>query len=250
MSKVTVIAEAGVNHNGDLETAKKLVDVAKESGADIVKFQTISVDKLVSKYAPMAEYQKQNLNSEKSQKEMLKELVLSYDDFEILADYCKNKEIKFLSTPFDIDSIHFLNNLQDMWKIPSGEITNYPYLVEIAKTHKNIILSTGISDLPEIRDAMHLLSDNGAGKITLLHCTTEYPAPISSINLRAMETLHAEFECEVGYSDYSEGIFVAIAAVGMGASIIEKHFTLDRNMKGPDHKASVCANLNIGQMVD
>ena len=239
MNKVLIIAEAGVNHNGDLQLAKKLIDKAKESGADIVKFQTAKLDSLVSESATMAEYQKKNIGKEESQKDMLRKLLLPFEDFIELSKYCQQVGIKFLSTPFDIESIRFLNPLQNIWKIPSGEITNYPYLVEIAKTHKEIIMSTGMSTLQEIEDAYKLLQDNGAGKITLLHCTTNYPTPMTEVNLRAMLTLKEKFSCEVGYSDHTQGIEVPVAAVAMGATIIEKHFTLDRNMEGPDHKASL-----------
>lgn len=239
MKRITIIAEAGVNHNGDLETAKKLVKTAKECGADIVKFQTFHVEKLVSGYAEMAGYQKVNLGIEESQKEMLAKLALSQDTFVMLSDYCREIGIRFLSTPFDIDSVRFLDALQDMWKIPSGEITNYPYLVEIAKTGKEIILSTGMSTLNEVWEAVNVLRQNGAGKITLLHCTTEYPAPMRDVNLKAMETLKESFGCEVGYSDHTPGIEIAVAAAAMGAAVIEKHFTLDKNMNGPDHKASL-----------
>lgn len=236
---VLIIAEIGVNHNGNLDTAKKLIDVAKEVGADIVKFQTAKLDSLVSKKAGMADYQKQNMGVEKSQKEMLRGLLLSFDDFRYLADYCKQVGIQFLSTPFDIESIKFLDELQDIWKVPSGEITNYPYLVEIAKTKKKIILSTGMSTLEEVRQAIDVLSEYGANDITLLHCTTDYPTAVEDVNLNAMLTLKKEFNLPVGYSDHTRGIEVSVAAVGMGATIIEKHFTLDRNMSGPDHKASL-----------
>lgn len=239
MNRVLIIAEAGVNHNGSLEIAKKLVDTAKKCGADIVKFQTINVNALVSKNAVMAEYQKKNLGFDKSQKEMLEKLALKKEDFYILADYCKQIGIQFLSTPFDITSINFLDPLQNMWKIPSGEITNYPYLLEIAKTGKDIILSTGMSTLNEVEEALDVLKNNGAGKVTLLHCTTEYPAPVEEVNLRAMKTMQDKLHCEVGYSDHTKGIEIAIAAVAMGATVIEKHFTLDKNMIGPDHKASL-----------
>lgn len=239
MDGIRIIAEAGVNHNGSLETAKALVSAAKECGADIVKFQTMNVDGLVSKYAAMADYQKNNLGFEKPQKEMLKKLALKKEDFHILADYCRQAGIQFLSTPFDIDSIHFLDSLQDMWKIPSGEITNYPYLAEIGRTGKEIILSTGMSTLMEVKAALNVLNDHGAGSITLLHCTTEYPAPPDAVNLRAMGTMGNELHCKVGYSDHTEGIEIPVAAAAMGACIIEKHFTLDRNMPGPDHKASL-----------
>lgn len=239
MCGTLIIAEAGVNHNGSISMAKKLIRAAKSSGADIVKFQTANVDSLVSESAAMAEYQRRNTGQEKSQKEMLKKLLLKFEDFEDLASYCMEVGIKFLSTPFDIESVRFLDKLQDIWKIPSGEITNYPYLVEIGRTKKDVILSTGMSDLHEIHDAVDVLKSNGTKNITLLHCTTEYPAPIEEINLNVMETLRKEFGCPVGYSDHTQGIEIDLAAVAMGATIIEKHFTLDRNLPGPDHKASL-----------
>ena len=237
--RVLIIAEAGVNHNGSLELAKKLVDTAKDCGADIVKFQTAKLSSLVSKSAPMAEYQKNNTGKEESQKDMLSKLLLPFDDFITLANYCKDVGIKFLSTPFDIESIRFLNHLLDIWKIPSGEITNYPYLVEIARTNKDMILSTGMCTMDEVEDAVKVLKENGTGKITILHCTTNYPTPMSDVNLRAMLTLKEKFGCDVGYSDHTKGIEVPIAAAALGATVLEKHFTLDRNMEGPDHKASL-----------
>lgn len=239
MKKTLIIAEAGVNHNGSLEIAKQLVDKAKECGADIVKFQTAKLDSLVSKSAQMADYQKKNIGVEESQKEMLSKLLLSFEDFIELADYCMQMGITFLSTPFDIESIHFLNDLQDIWKIPSGEITNYPYLVEIAKTGKRVILSTGMAEMEEIGAAIKVLEENGTRDITILHCTTEYPAPIEDVNLRVMDTLRNAFGYPVGYSDHTQGIEVDFAAVAMGATVIEKHFTLDRSLPGPDHKASL-----------
>ncbi|MBR1862717.1 MAG: N-acetylneuraminate synthase [Ruminococcus sp.] len=239
MSKTLIIAEAGVNHNGSLEIAKQLVRTAKECGADIVKFQTAKLDSLVSKYAEMADYQKANTGKVESQKEMLSRLLLSFEDFTELAGYCKEVGIMFLSTPFDVESIHFLNGMQQIWKIPSGEVTNYPYLVEIAKTGKRVILSTGMCEMEEIRAAVKVLKDNGADDITILHCTTEYPAPLAEVNLNVMTTLRNEFGCKVGYSDHTKGIEVSLAAAAMGAQVIEKHFTLDRDMEGPDHKASL-----------
>lgn len=239
MARTMIIAEAGVNHNGKLALAKQLVRTAKECGADVVKFQTFHIDRMVSKYAQMAEYQKTNTGMVESQKEMLRKLTLSKEEFLSLADYCKEVDIQFLSTPFDIDSIHFLTHLQDIWKIPSGEITNYPYLVEIARTGKDVILSTGMSTLEEVDAAMTVLRDNGAGKITILHCTTNYPTPADEVNLKAMITLKDHFGCDTGYSDHTLGIEVPIAAVAMGAVIIEKHLTIDHLMKGPDHKASL-----------
>lgn len=238
-NKTLIIAEVGVNHNGSLDLALKLIDEARKAGADIVKFQTAKLDLLVSESAQMAEYQKTNIGREESQKDMLRKLLLPYDSFILLADHCNKEGIQFLSTPFDIDSIHFLDKLQNIWKVPSGEITNYPYLVEIAKTGKKIILSTGMSTLQEVDEALAVLKDNGAGEITLLHCTTNYPTPMVDVNLKAMITLKEHCGCKVGYSDHTQGIEVPIAAVAMGAKIIEKHFTLSRDMNGPDHKASL-----------
>lgn len=240
MKHTLIIAEAGVNHNGSLELAKKLVDIAYKSGADIVKFQTAKLSSLVTKTAPTAEYQKENLHRELSQAEMLKKLLLSFDDFRELSQYCKSVGIQFLSTPFDLESIDFLEEIGcPFWKIPSGEITNLPYLERLATTGKPIIMSTGMCTLEEVSDAVSILKQNHAGKIILLHCTTQYPAPYSEINLNAMQILQREFGVEVGYSDHTKGIEVPIAAVAMGATVIEKHFTLDREMEGPDHRASL-----------
>ncbi len=239
MRKVLVIAEAGVNHNGSLDRAKKLVDTAKVCGADIVKFQTAKLDLLVSNSAHMADYQKKNIGVEESQKAMLSKLLLSFEDFVELAKYCKETGIQFLSTPFDIESIHFLNDLQDIWKVPSGEITNYPYLVEIGKTKKKVILSTGMAEMDEIQAAIDVLKENGTEDITILHCTTEYPAPIKDVNLNVIQTMRDAFGYPVGYSDHTQGIEVDLAAVALGATVIEKHFTQDRSLPGPDHKASL-----------
>lgn len=239
MKKTLIIAEAGVNHNGSMEMAKELIKTAHECGADIVKFQTSKLDSLVSKSAQMADYQKKNTGVVESQKEMLKKLLLGFEDFIELADYCKEVGITFLSTPFDIESIHFLDHLQDVWKVPSGEITNYPYLVEIGKTGKPVILSTGMAEMDEINNAIQVLNDNGTEDITILHCTTEYPAPIEDVNLNVMKTFEKEFGLPVGYSDHTQGIEIDIAAAALGAVVIEKHFTLDRNLPGPDHKASL-----------
>ncbi len=236
---ILIIAEAGVNHNGSLDRAKKLVDAAKTCGADIVKFQTAKLDSLVSKSAHMADYQKKNTGVEESQKDMLSKLLLSFDDFVELAKYCKEIGIQFLSTPFDIESIRFLNDMQDIWKVPSGEITNYPYLVEIGKTKKKVILSTGMAEMEEIQAAIDVLKKSGTEDITILHCTTEYPAPIKDVNLNVMQTMRETFGHPVGYSDHTQGIEVDLAAVALGAAVIEKHFTLDRNLPGPDHKASL-----------
>jgi len=242
MMSVFIIAEAGVNHNGNLEIAKKLIDVAVESGADAVKFQTFKAENLVNFYAEMAEYQKKNLGKVKSQIEMLKELELSFDDFEELKKYCDEKEIIFLSTPFDIESARFLRDLGlDIFKIASGEITNYPLLKEIGSYGKQIILSTGMADLGEIEDALDVLIENGTKEedITVLHCNTEYPTPFEDVNLRAMLTIKEAFKVNIGYSDHTPGIEVPVAAVALGAVVIEKHFTLDKELPGPDHKASL-----------
>lgn len=235
-----IIAEAGPNHNGDFETALRLVDAAKRAGVDCVKFQTFVSEELISKRAEKAEYQKKTTGADESQYEMLKKLELSFDQFRELKKYCEETGIMFLSTPFDIPSIHFLQELDiAFWKIPSGEITNFPYLVEIAKTHKDVVMSTGMSEMEEIAAAIKVLRENGAGRISLLHCNTEYPTPFEDVNLRAMDTLRDAFDVPVGYSDHSLGISVPIAAAARGAQIIEKHFTLDKNMVGPDHKASL-----------
>lgn len=242
MSKVFIIAEAGVNHNGSIELAKKLIDVASEAGADAVKFQTFKAEKLVSKKAIKAEYQKKATDSDESQFDMLKKLELDLDTHIKLIDYCKNKNIIFLSTPFDHDSISLLDSLGlEIFKIPSGEITNLPYLREIGSLSKKVILSTGMADIGEIEDALDVLVEAGTlnSDITVLHANTMYPTPMEDVNLRAMLTIGNTFDVAYGYSDHTLGIEVNIAAVAMGASIIEKHFTLDKNMKGPDHKASL-----------
>lgn len=238
---VFIIAEAGVNHNGSLKQAKEMVIKAREAGADAIKFQTFKSEKLVSTFAEKAAYQIKNTGSaDESQLEMVKKLELSFDDFRELQAFSKEKGIQFLSTPFDLESIEFLNQLDmPFWKLPSGEVTNYPYLVRIAQTHKDIVMSTGMCTLDEIGEALAALRENGAGKIALLHCNTEYPTPMEDVNLKALETLRKEFDTPIGYSDHTKGIEVPIAAVAMGATIIEKHFTLDRNMEGPDHKASL-----------
>lgn len=245
MTKTFIIAEAGVNHNGTLELAKKLVDVAVDAGADAVKFQTFKADKLVSGGAQKAEYQKKNTSSEESQYEMIKKLELDENAHRELIRCCDQKKIMFLSTPFDHDSIDLLNSFgMPIFKIPSGEITNLPYLRHVGRLGKEVILSTGMADLGEIEDALDALMQAGASKdkITVLHATTEYPCPIEEVNLRAMQTISAAFGIKVGYSDHTQGIEVPIAAVAMGACVIEKHFTLDRTMEGPDHKASLEPN--------
>ena len=238
---VFIIAEAGVNHNGSLKLAKKLVDEAKNAGVDCIKFQTFIAENIVSKTAVKAEYQKQNTNnSSESQYNMLKKLELSFSDFIELNNYCKAKNIQFLSTAFDFESIDFLSSLDmNVWKIPSGEITNLPYLIKIANLGKDIILSTGMSTMEDIQNALSVLKTNGAGNITVLHCTTEYPAPFADVNLKAMLTIKDEFNVNIGYSDHTKGIEIPISAVALGATVIEKHFTLDKNMQGPDHKASL-----------
>ena len=242
MEKVIIIAEAGVNHNGDYELAKKMVVAAKEAGADYVKFQTAVPEKVISKFAEMADYQKVNTGKVESQLDMCRRIHLKLTDYAPLKKYCEEIGIKFISTPFDLDSIDVLDTLKmDFWKIPSGEITNYPYLVKIAKTKTPVVMSTGMCEIHEIREALQVLCDNGLSmdKISLLHCNTEYPTPMKDVNLRAMNDLAREFGVTVGYSDHTKGIEVPIAAVAMGAQIIEKHFTLDKNMEGPDHKASL-----------
>ena len=237
---VYIIAEAGDNHNGDFHLALKLIDVAVGSGADCVKFQTFVTEEVISRRAKKAEYQKASTGSDESQFEMVKKLELSFKDFQDLNAYCQSKRIQFLSTPFDLPSIAFLDTLDmPFWKIPSGEVTNLPYLLAIAKTKKPVVMSTGMCEMTEIRAAMEVLRANGTPKITLLHCNTEYPTPFEDVNLRAMLTMKEHFGVDVGYSDHTKGIEVPIAAVAMGATIIEKHFTLDRNMQGPDHKASL-----------
>jgi len=240
MNKVFIIAEAGVNHNGDWEIAKKLVDAAVEAGADAVKFQTFKAEKLVCKNAEKADYQKETTDKAESQFEMLKKLELTEDMHQMLLEYCKEKEILFLSTPFDVDSVDYLIGMgMEIMKIPSGEITNYPYLRKVAQTGKKVIMSTGMSNLQEVRDAVAVLKEYGGKDIAVLHCNTEYPTPFTDVNLKAMITLRDELEIEVGYSDHTPGIEIPIAAAAMGAEIIEKHFTLDKTMEGPDHKASL-----------
>jgi N,N'-diacetyllegionaminate synthase len=241
--KVFIIAEAGVNHNGDLATAKQLIDVAAAAGADCVKFQTFCAEKLVSAEAKLAEYQKKNTgDSHSSQYNMLKKLELPEDWHYGLKQYAEEKGILFLSTGFDEESVDFLEKLGiPFFKVPSGEITNKPYLQHIAAKKKPVILSTGMSDLDEIETAVNVLTDGGISKemITVLHCNTAYPTPMSDVNLQAMNTIKTQLGIEVGYSDHTRGTEVSIAAVALGAAVIEKHFTLDRNMPGPDHAASL-----------
>ncbi|MGM0520139.1 MAG: N-acetylneuraminate synthase [Campylobacterota bacterium] len=239
---VFIIAEAGVNHNGCIETAKKLIDVAYIAGANAVKFQTFKAETLVSKNAQKAAYQKKTTDENESQFDMIKKLELDVKTHEILIEYCKSKNIMFLSTPFDIDSVKLLNNLGlEIFKIPSGEITNLPYLRAIGKINKKVVLSTGMANLQEVKDAVKILINSGTKKenITVLHANTQYPTPMEDVNLNAMLTIQKELDIKVGYSDHTLGIEVDIAAVAMGASVIEKHFTLDKTMQGPDHKASL-----------
>lgn len=242
MGKTTIIAEAGVNHNGSIERAKKMIEVAKECGVDYIKFQTFTAAKIANKFAIQANYQKKNLREESSQVEMLKRLELSDKDFSLLRDYCSEVGVNFMSTPFDLESINFLSGLgMDYMKVPSGEITNLPYLRKIASKGIPVIMSTGMCRLGEIEDALDVLYNGGltTDYITLLHCNTEYPTPMIDVNLRAMDTLRSAFGTKVGYSDHTKGIEVPIAAVAMGATVIEKHFTLDKLLPGPDHVASL-----------
>ncbi|MDC0831680.1 N-acetylneuraminate synthase [Geitlerinema sp. CS-897] len=261
-----IIAEAGVNHNGNLRLAKQLIDVAAKASADAVKFQTFRADRIISHYAPKAEYQTQTTDEAESQLEMVQRLQLNESDHQILIEYCHKRDIQFLSTPFDLESIELLTERFDLprLKLPSGEITNAPLLLKAAQTQKDIILSTGMSTLGEVEAALGVLafgyvkpeaspsilgfqeaycSESGQQalqeKVTLLHCTTEYPAPFTDVNLLAMDTLRVAFGLPVGYSDHTEGIHISLAAVARGAKVIEKHFTLDRNLPGPDHRASL-----------
>ena len=241
-SRTLIIAEAGVNHNGDLELARQLIDAAAEAGADLVKFQTFNADRLATRSAPKADYQTQTTDAKESQHEMLRRLELTAGMHKELIAHCAARNIGFFSTGFDIESVDLLVSLgQDHFKIPSGEITNLPYLRHIGRLGKAVILSTGMASMGEIEAAIDLLEQAGTSRanITVLHCTTEYPTPMAEVNLRAMQSIHAAFGVAVGYSDHTPGIEVAIAAVAMGACIIEKHFTLDRNLPGPDHKASL-----------
>ena len=240
--QVVIIAEAGVNHNGDLEKAKELVKVAAKSGADFVKFQTFKAELNVSKSAKKAAYQEKTTGSTESQYEMVKKLELSFDSFQMIEKECKNKGIGFLSTGFDFPSLDFLETLNpQLYKIPSGEITNLPYLRKIASFKRPIVMSTGMASLEEVREALNVLVSGGVtkDKITIVHCNTEYPTPMEDVNLKAMNSIGENLGVKIGYSDHTLGIEVPIAAVALGATVIEKHFTLDRNMKGPDHAASL-----------
>jgi N,N'-diacetyllegionaminate synthase len=240
--RTLIIAEAGVNHNGDLALARQLIDAAAEAGADLVKFQTFNADRLVTRTARKADYQIQTTHSQESQYDMLRRLELSPKAHKELMSHCASRNVGFFSTGFDVESVNLLVSLgQDRFKIPSGEITNLPYLRHIGSLGNRVILSTGMATLGEVENAINALERAGTSRadITVLHCTTEYPTPMNEVNLRAMQSLHAAFDVAVGYSDHTPGIEVAIAAVAMGASVIEKHFTLDRDMPGPDHKASL-----------
>jgi N,N'-diacetyllegionaminate synthase len=244
-NKVTIIAEAGVNHNGDISIAKKLVDVAADAGADYVKFQTFKTENLVSKEAKKAAYQVENTGTHDSQFEMLKKLELSIEDHHELIEYCNLKNIKFFSTGFDIESIQFLKSLNlGLWKIPSGEITNLPYLQLIGSYNEPTILSTGMSNLDEIKAALHELKNAGLeqSKITVLHCTSDYPTMPQDVNIKAITTIKNTFDINIGYSDHTLGKNAAISSVALGSTLLEKHFTLDKNMDGPDHKASLEPN--------
>lgn len=241
--KVQIIAEAGVNHNGDLDVAKKLIEAAADAGVDYVKFQTFNSKKLVSRTAQKADYQKRSsTDAKESQLAMLQKLELSKKDHLELMEHCKKHQVKFLSTAFDLESVDFLAELQlDLWKIPSGEITNLPYLRKIGGLGKPIFISTGMAEMTEIEEAIKVVIRAGTAleNITILHCNTEYPTPMSDVNLNAMTTIGKKFKVSIGYSDHTLGIEVPIAAVAMGAKVIEKHFTLDTTMEGPDHKASL-----------
>ena len=243
--KTIIIAEAGVNHNGDIKIAKQLIDVASNAGVDYIKFQTFKASNIVTKYANRADYQNQNIENSDSQYEMLKKLELDEKSHHILIKYCKKRGVKFLSTGFDLESLDFLREIGvKLAKIPSGEITNYPYLKKVAQLFHEVILSTGMSTLEEIDKAVEVLLKFGINKenITILHCNTEYPTPMLDVNLKAMLHIQAEFGVKIGYSDHTLGTEVPIAAVALGARVIEKHFTLDRTLLGPDHKASLEPN--------
>ena len=245
MNKTIIIAEAGVNHNGDIETAKRLIDTAVDAGVDYVKFQTFKANKIVTRQAKRADYQNENTKNLDTQYEMLKKLELNEDSHHLLIKYCNHKGIKFLSTGFDLDSLEFLHKIGiRLAKIPSGEITNYPYLKKVAQLFSEVVLSTGMSDMDDINKALAILLKFGVKKdnITILHCNTEYPTPMSDVNLKAMLHIQTELDVKIGYSDHTLGIEVPIAAVALGAIVIEKHFTLDRNLPGPDHRASLEPN--------
>lgn len=241
-NRTLIIAEAGVNHNGDINLAKQLIDAAAEAGADLVKFQTFSADRLATRTAEKAEYQSQNTDNQESQYQMLRRLELTPEMHNQLILHCAKRNIGFFSTGFDIESVDMLVSLgQNHFKIPSGEITNLPHLRHIGRIRKSVILSTGMATMDEIEAAIDVLEQAGTTRadITVLHCTTEYPTPMNEVNLHAMQSIKKTFGVAVGYSDHTSGIEVAIAAVALGATVIEKHFTIDRNLQGPDHKASL-----------
>jgi len=242
MNRVTIIAEAGVNHNGNLDLARRLVDAAADAGADYVKFQTFKAEKIAVRKAEKAAYQKQSTSSGEDQLQMLKKLELKYEDHRSLISYCDHRSIRFLSTPFDLESISFLKELGiTLGKIPSGEITNLPYLEKMSGSFKELVMSTGMSSLDEIRAAVDVISSTGFSKdkLTILHCNSEYPTPYEDVNLRAMQSIASSFNVRVAFSDHTLGIEIPLAAVALGASVIEKHFTLDKNMEGPDHRISL-----------
>lgn len=240
MGKIFIIAEAGVNHNGNSENAKELVRIAAEAGADAVKFQVFEPEKLLTRSAPKAAYQKAAACKDETQMDMLRKLTLSHQDFIELKAYCDKKGIMFLATPFDSESIDFLESVNmPVYKIPSGEITDLPFLIKIAGLKKPVIMSTGMCGMNDIKSAVNALISNGVKNLTLLHCNTQYPTPFSDVNLKAMITMKNEFHLKVGYSDHTLGTEVPIAAAALGADAIEKHFTIDRGMEGPDHKASL-----------
>lgn len=239
---IFIIAEAGVNHNGDMKLAKQLIDAAVDAGVDAVKFQTFIAENVISKFAEKAEYQKESTGGNESQLDMVKKLQLNFNDFVELKKYCEQKGIMFLSTPFDLKSVDFLKTLNmGIWKIPSGEITNLPYLKKIGSYKEKIIISTGMATLGDIEKALGILVDAGTKKqdITVLHCNTEYPTPMKDVNLKAMFTIKNAFDIEIGYSDHTLGTEIPVAAVAMGATVIEKHFTLNKQLPGPDHQASL-----------
>jgi len=249
MSRVFIIAEAGVNHNGSTEMALRLVDAARASGADAVKFQTFRAERLATAEAHKAAYQERTTDGTESQFEMLRRLELSEEAHKTLIKHCRQAGIQFLSSPFDLPSVDFLHSVDvPCFKVPSGEITNYPLLQKVARTGRPVILSTGMSTLGEVEEAVQVLQAAGTSELTLLHCVTEYPAPFAEVNLRAMHTLRTAFGLPVGYYDHTPGTEIAIAAVSLGAVVIEKHFTLDRSLPGPDHAASL-EPVEVGQMV-
>lgn len=234
-----IIAEAGVNHNGDVKSAKKLIDIAKDAEADAVKFQTFKAEGVVTEMVPMVAYQQETLGIKKSQLEMLRQYELDYTDFRRLKKYCDKKDIIFLSTPHTMDSIDFLDDLVPAFKFASGDLTNTPALMHAAKKCKPMILGTGMSTLSEVKEALNSVYNQGNKDVIMLHCTTNYPCPLEEVNFRAMQTMQKKLDCLIGYSDHTLGLMAPLMAVSLGAVLIEKHFTLDKNMEGPDHKASL-----------